>query len=121
MIASGIPHQDKQHAGNVATAGLELLSETRMLNKHNSSQGNLNMQIGIHSGLIVVVCLDISMPVYCLFGKTIRIASYMETTAFSGKIQISSESNTALEELGGFDTTERGFVQVPGNLVFLKL
>ena len=115
MIVSGLPDPVAEHAGNIALFALELLSLTSTYKKLDNPDENIRIQTGIHSGSVVAGVLGISTARYCIFGNTVSIASCMEATALPGKIQISSECNAELEELGGFHTIERGFIQVPGN------
>ena len=52
------------------------------------------------------------MPRYCLFGDTINTASRMESTGLPLRIHISKSTNAVLENLGGYTTKQRGFIEM---------
>ncbi|VDP70342.1 unnamed protein product [Echinostoma caproni] len=63
MVVSGLPKQNENHAGEIASMSLRLLEEIQ----HNFT---LALRIGIHSGPCAAGVVGTRMPRYCLFGDT---------------------------------------------------
>ena len=118
MVVSGLPRPTEKHAGNIASMALHLLSESRKFNvgrfRKEKTDETLRIRIGMHSGPVAAGVVGHSMPRYCLFGDTVNMASRMESNGESDKVHISSQCNQELHLLGGYETKERGWIDVKG-------
>ena len=118
MVVSGLPNPTDQHAGNIASMALHLLSEAAEFNvggfRKEKTDETLQIRIGMHSGPVAAGVVGKSMPRYCLFGDTVNMASRMESNGVPCRIHISAQCNQELEQLGGYITEERGWIDVKG-------
>ena len=118
MVVSGLPNPTNQHAGNIASMALHLLSDATEFNvgqfRKEKTDEKLQIRIGMHSGPVAAGVVGKAMPRYCLFGDTVNMASRMESNGEPGKIHISAQCNQELEQLGGYVTEERGWIDVKG-------
>jgi len=118
MVVSGLPRPTEKHAGNIASMALNLLSQSKNFNigkfRKQKTNETLQIRIGMHSGPVAAGVVGHSMPRYCLFGDTVNMASRMESNGEAGKIHISSQCNRELSIIGGYNTVERGWIDVKG-------
>ncbi|TPX37592.1 hypothetical protein SmJEL517_g00653 [Synchytrium microbalum] len=115
MVVSGVPVRNgMKHAGEIATMALHLLSVVDKFVIPSKPDYKLAVRIGINSGPVVAGVVGAKMPRYCLFGDTVNVASRMESTGASMKIQISETTYEKLVTIGGYKTSFRGETQVKG-------
>ena len=118
MVVSGLPKPTEKHAGNIASMALDLQSESSKFNvgrfRKQKTEETLKIRIGMHSGPVAAGVVGHAMPRYCLFGDTVNMASRMESNGEPNKIHISSQCNRELCVLGGYETLERGWIDVKG-------
>ena len=118
MVVSGLPRPTDKHAGNVASMALNLLSQSEKFHigkfRKQKTNETLQIRIGMHSGPVAAGVVGHAMPRYCLFGDTVNMASRMESNGEAGKIHISSQCNRELSIIGGYNTEERGWIDVKG-------
>ncbi|KAK9890919.1 hypothetical protein WA026_012260 [Henosepilachna vigintioctopunctata] len=115
MVVSGLPiKNDNQHAAEIATMSLHLLSAVSKFTIRHRQKEKLLLRIGIHSGPVCAGVVGLKMPRYCLFGDTVNTASRMESTGMPLKIHCSKQCKDRLEIVGGYHLVERGIVALKG-------
>ncbi|KAL9951336.1 hypothetical protein ACROYT_G043985 [Oculina patagonica] len=115
MVVSGLPERNGvRHADQIARMSLELLAAVGGLNLPLFYKGQLSVRIGINTGPCVAGIVGNKMPRYCLFGDTVNTASRMQTTGEPQQIHISESTKTVLDEIGGYETHFRGYLEVKG-------
>ncbi|XP_042904923.1 receptor-type guanylate cyclase Gyc76C [Parasteatoda tepidariorum] len=115
MVVSGLPIRNgDMHAGQIAFMALELLESIRAFKIRHKQNDTLKLRIGIHTGPVCAGVVGLTMPRYCLFGDAVNTASRMESNGQALKIHISPQCKEYLDKLGGYQTTERGLVNMKG-------
>ncbi|XP_071509396.1 speract receptor-like [Diadema antillarum] len=115
MLVSGLPIRNgNRHAAEIASTALHLLDAVQKFKIRHRPEDTLKLRVGMHSGPVVSGVVGLTMPRYCLFGDTVNTASRMESNGEPLKIHCSSESKAILDEVGGYDLTERGLVFMKG-------
>lgn len=110
MIASGVPHSRPDHALALANMALEMLDYSNQL--HSKHGNSINFRIGINSGPLVGGVIGKMKFQYDIWGDTVNIASRMESHGVSGKIQVTKDTYTLLENEFVFES--RGKIDVKG-------
>lgn len=115
MVVSGLPIRNgDNHAGEIATMSLHLLSAMCNFKIRHMPEENLQLRIGMHSGPAVAGVVGLKMPRYCLFGDTVNTASRMESGGLALRIHMSESTADILMKLGGYHLTARGQREVKG-------
>ncbi|MGB3199570.1 MAG: adenylate/guanylate cyclase domain-containing protein, partial [Nodosilinea sp.] len=87
MVAAGVPSPRPDHAQAIAQMALDMQTT---INDFQRPDGQpFQLRIGINSGSVVAGVIGIRRFIYDLWGDTVNIASFMETTGEAGKIQVS--------------------------------
>ncbi|XP_041375220.1 adenylate cyclase type 3-like [Gigantopelta aegis] len=89
-----------------------LLRET-LNNINEQSFNNFILRIGINHGPVIAGVIGAKKPHYDIWGNTVNVASRMESTGRMGKIQITKETMTILQDFG-YIFERRGLVKVKG-------
>jgi adenylate cyclase len=110
MLAGGLPRPMTNHARTVVDAGLAMLS----LAGRMASQGHAvsQVRIGVHTGPLVAGVIGTSKFYYDLWGDTVNVASRMESSGVTGRLQISNETRLAINN--EFEVEARGPVDIKG-------
>jgi class 3 adenylate cyclase len=112
MVAGGLPEASEDHAERVALFALDILSAMQDEALRTRSGEKVQLRIGIHTGAAVAGVIGTSKFSYDLWGDTVNTASRMESHGEAGKIHVSEDVFTALQEKFTFE--ERGEMEVKG-------
>ncbi|XP_072007279.1 adenylate cyclase type 8 isoform X2 [Engystomops pustulosus] len=117
MAVSGLSPEKQQcedkwgHLCAVADFSIALNESIQEINKH--SFNNFELRIGISHGSVVAGVIGAKKPQYDIWGKTVNLASRMDSTGVSGRIQVPEETYLVLKERG-FAFEYRGEIYVKG-------
>ncbi|KAF3698623.1 Adenylate cyclase type 8 [Channa argus] len=99
------------HLCALADFAIALNESIQEINKH--SFNNFELRIGMAHGSVVAGVIGAKKPQYDIWGKTVNLASRMDSTGVSGKIQVPEETYLILKERG-FAFEYRGEIYVKG-------
>lgn len=110
MAAAGVPIPNKNHAEAIANFALKILEGLKKINKEQGCE--LQIRIGIHSGPVVAGIIGEKKFNYDLWGKTVNLASRMESQGVPDKIQVSEANYKLLKNK--YDFIPRGEIEARG-------
>lgn len=87
---SGIPDPDENHVMNTIDQGIEMIKIIKGV--ADERDVDVNMRIGIHSGMVLSGILGLHKWQYDIWSKDCMKASHLEHTGVPGKIHISGET-----------------------------
>lgn len=108
MVAAGVPVARPDHARAIAQMALDMQATIGEFWRPDGQP--FQLRIGINSGSVVAGVIGIRKFIYDLWGDTVNIASFMETTGVASKIQVSESSYDHLKD--HFTLQPRGPVQL---------
>ncbi|XP_064298150.1 adenylate cyclase type 8 isoform X2 [Phalacrocorax carbo] len=117
MAVSGLSPEKQQcedkwgHLCALADFSIALNESIQEINKH--SFNNFELRIGISHGSVVAGVIGAKKPQYDIWGKTVNLASRMDSTGVSDKIQVPEETYLILKDRG-FAFDYRGEIYVKG-------
>uniref|UniRef100_A0A672HSI6 Adenylate cyclase type 8 n=1 Tax=Salarias fasciatus TaxID=181472 RepID=A0A672HSI6_SALFA len=113
MAASGLA-PDKQVRGDIIELVLFALAMQETLKEINRNTAkNFELRVGIAHGPVVAGVIGTTKPQYDIWGSTVNLASRMDSTGVSGRIQVPEATRRILTEWG-FVLELRGEIFVKG-------
>ncbi|KAM4633196.1 adenylate cyclase type 8 [Polymixia lowei] len=117
MAASGLA-PDRQgrmdewnHLSELVLFALAMQETLKEINRHSSK--NFQLRVGIAHGPVVAGVIGATKPQYDIWGTTVNLASRMDSTGVSGRIQVPEVTRSLLVEWG-FILELRGEIFVKG-------
>ena len=110
MAAGGLPSPDPANPQRVVRAALEIkdyLDQWRV-ERETESKPYLRARIGIHTGPLVAGVVGKKKFAYDIWGDTVNVASRMESSGMSGKVNVSASTYDRIK--GDFQCEHRGKV-----------
>lgn len=115
MVAGGIPHVDENSCHHIGMMGIEMQKSIEDINRDYDTQ--FSIRIGIHCGPAVAGVIGQSKFAYDLWGDTVNVASRMESSGMSGKIQVTdsfynkTRNHFQFEKRGTIDVKGKGAIE----------
>ena len=117
MCGSGLPVRNGNlHAREVARMSLDLRDAIACFKIPHKPDQKLRIRIGINSGPCVAGVVGLKMPKYCLFGETVNLASFLESSGEPLKVHISQRTKDILNKhFPDFQIVKRGEIDSQSN------
>jgi class 3 adenylate cyclase len=110
MCVGGVPQTNKSHPFDTVIAALKIQKfvEEAAVNDHKVGKPIWKIRIGIHTGSLVGGVIGKKRFAYDIWGDTVNIASRMESSGDSGKVNISDATYQYVKDY--FECKYRGKV-----------
>jgi class 3 adenylate cyclase/Tfp pilus assembly protein PilF len=111
MAVCGVPNPYIDHSDRLAQFALEVLENTQSMILGSS---RLNLRIGMHCGKAIAGVIGEHKYAYDLWGDAVNIASRMESHGAQGKIHMSAEFKSKLQNISDYTCIQRGEIDIKG-------
>uniref|UniRef100_A0A8C2DQN5 adenylate cyclase n=1 Tax=Cyprinus carpio TaxID=7962 RepID=A0A8C2DQN5_CYPCA len=117
MAASGLSPEKPEcedewaHLSTLVLYALAMQETLKQINKRTSN--NFQLRVGISHGPVVAGVIGATKPQYDIWGMTVNLASRMDSTGLSGRIQVPEGTSRILADRG-FVLMLRGDIYVKG-------
>ena len=111
FAVGGLNNDPKNSANNIIKMAKEMILSVSAINR-NTSEMDIQLRIGIHAGPVVTGVIGKHKFAYDLWGAAVNMASRMESTSIPGKIHISEQVKSLVDEEFSFKKREE--VEVKG-------
>ncbi|OQR88700.1 guanylate cyclase, partial [Achlya hypogyna] len=119
MVSGGCPDRMTNHATLIANLALDMVASMPDLRAHirktfkwAKNIGDVNIRIGINTGILMAGVVGIRNPRFKLFGDTVNVSSRMESTNLPGCIQLTEATHEIIKH--AYVTELRGTIPVKG-------
>jgi adenylate cyclase len=109
MVAAGVPVSRDDHADAICDLALAM---RELLDSRDFAGRRIHMRIGIASGPVMAGIIGRQKFSYDLWGDTVNMASRMESTGTSGRIQLTEQTCRLIQDR--FRCERRGLVDIKG-------
>lgn len=111
MCAGGLPVANKTNAIDVVNAAIEIQEFMQQHIQQRVGEGKepFEIRIGVHTGPVVAGIVGVKKFAYDIWGDTVNIASRMESSGETGKVNISNSTYELVKDT--FACTYRGKIQ----------
>ncbi len=116
MAAGGIPIPDSRSTAHAVKAALGMQQFMKKRAQYRSQQGlpSFQMRAGIHVGPIVAGIVGVRKFQYDIWGDTVNLASRMESSGQTGKVNVSQKTYEILKDESEFVFEHRGKIAAKG-------
>ena len=106
FAVGGLQTDQIQAAKNVIEFSIEMLETISRIDK-NTTEMELKIRIGVHTGPVVAGVIGKNKFAYDLWGASVNMANRLETTCPPGKIQISEYTKNILGDVYNYNLKEK--------------
>ncbi|HEX6590889.1 MAG TPA: adenylate/guanylate cyclase domain-containing protein, partial [Moraxellaceae bacterium] len=110
MVISGAPEAQSDHAAVMARLAQAFMNDVAALREETGIP--LQLRVGLHTGPVIAGVIGTVRFSYDVWGDTVNTASRMESAGEPGRIHVSAETMSRLQE--GFTLQRRGVIDVKG-------
>ncbi|MBK6901823.1 MAG: hypothetical protein IPH04_03165 [Saprospirales bacterium] len=112
MAAGGLPSPDPANPQKVVDAALEIKEFLDEWKEEREAEGKpyLRARIGIHTGPLVAGVVGKKKFAYDIWGDTVNVASRMESSGVSGKVNVSASTYDEIKD--EFECEHRGKIPI---------